>query len=396
MQDQPLIAIVGSADEQRQDELDLKKIDVARQAAQELGGELAKAGCRLLVYSTRPGFIEFCTMLGFIESGHGRPNSIQIRYPLSMEQPPLPNEKGNEQLLDWRPDRSKDWEVSFYRSLEEVDGMILIGGGQSTLIGGLVAMGFRKPILALASFGGAAEKVWETLSIERDLVEHRDITFMACPSWTSTSAQAGVQILLKQRRRLAEEEKQRRLEELRTSANLSRHAIVAALLFLVALASVPLAWGGGLSYPWLLWLLFFSPVLGGISGATIRTVFDLRQGSLPLTTPSTITTMALGLIAGGVAGLLFVSAQLAAVPATLENAGGDETSVVLAAAEQLQQLQASQAGRLVPFAVSIGFVAGLTLDAVFRRLLNLDVVKTDGILTGPPQGASGLDRADTT
>lgn len=379
MQDRPLITIVGSADQARQQELGIKKVEIAQQAAKELGRALAEANCRLLVYSTRPGFIEYFAMLGFVESKQGAPKSIQIRYPLSMEQPPLPNESGNEHLFDWCPDRSQDWEVSFYLSLQEIDGMILIGGGPSTLISGLVAMGYRKPILALASFGGSAEKVWEALSIERDLVEHRDITFMASPSWTPTSAKEGVQGLLRQRQRLQEEDKQRRLAELRKSANLTRHALVAAILFLIALASVPLAWSGGLAYPWLLWLLFFSPVLGGVSGATIRTVFDLRQGSLPLTTPSTITTVALGLIAGGVAGLLFISAQLAAIPAVPDVVGSTDATALVQAS---LQLQASQAGRLVPFSVSIGFIAGLTLDAVFRRLLSIDVVRTDGILQG--------------
>ncbi|MEB3210510.1 MAG: hypothetical protein VKL39_04120 [Leptolyngbyaceae bacterium] len=379
MQERPLITIVGSANQERASELGLKKVEIAQQAAKELGWAIAEANCRLLVYSTQPGFIEYYTIRGYIESGQGKPNSIQIRYPLTLEQPELPDQNSNEHLFDWRPDRSKDWEVSFYRSLQEVDGMILIGGGQSTLISGLVAMGYRKPILALASFGGCAEKVWEALSIERDLLEHRDITFMASPKWSSTSAKEGIQILLRQRQRREEEAKQLRLAELRKSANLTRHALVSATLFLVALASVPIAWGGGLPYPWLLWLLFFSPVLGGVSGATIRTVFDLRQGSLPLTTPSTITTIALGLIAGGVAGLLFISAQLTAIPA-VPDVTDAVNSTALATASL--QLQASQAGRLVPFAVSIGFIAGLTLDAVFRRLLSIDVVSTDGIISG--------------
>jgi len=234
VQDRPLIAIVGSADESRQQELGIKKVEMAQQVAKDLGSSLAEANCRLLVYSTKPGFIEHFTILGFIESSQGRPKSIQIRYPLAIEQPSLTNESGNEQLFDWRPDRSKDWEVSFYLSLQEVDGIIFIGGGQSTFISGLVAIGYRKPILALASFGGAAEKVWEALSIERDLVEHRDVTFMASPNWMSTSAKEAVQVLLTQRQRLQEEEKQRRLAELRKSANLSRHALVAAILFLIA------------------------------------------------------------------------------------------------------------------------------------------------------------------
>jgi hypothetical protein len=39
----------------------------------------------------------------------------------------------------------------------------------------------------------------------------------------------------------------------------------------------------------------------------------------------------------------------------------------------------AQASRLVPFALSIGFIAGFTLDAVFRKLTGLDVVRTEAI-----------------
>jgi membrane protease YdiL (CAAX protease family) len=94
-------------------------------------------------------------------------------------------------------------------------------------------------------------------------------------------------------------------------------------------------------------------------------IFDLRQGSLPLSRPSAITTAALGLVAGGVAGLLFVTAQVT----TLPDAGTGT-------------LAAKQASRLVPFGVVIGFIAGLTLDAVFRKLMASDVVALDAVEAG--------------
>jgi membrane protease YdiL (CAAX protease family) len=103
-----------------------------------------------------------------------------------------------------------------------------------------------------------------------------------------------------------------------------------------------------------IWLLFLSPLLAGVSGSTIRLVFDLRQGVMPLTPQSALTTAALGLIAGGVAGLLFVTAQMTTVPEAT--------------------MSGKQASRLVPFGVVVGFIAGLTLDAVFRKLVASDVV----------------------
>jgi hypothetical protein len=288
-----------------------------------------------------------------------------VRYPLARPQDPFPNQEESEDLFDWCPDRSSDWEVAFYRSLEEVDGMLLIGGGSSTLIGGLVAMGHRIPILALAAFGGAAAKVWESLSIERDLATHEDISLMARPKWSADSAKELVQALLDQRGRLQREQQALRLQELRKSGLLKKQALVAMTLFLVALTAVPVAWGGLVNYLWLLFLLFFSPMLGGVSGATIRMVFDWREGATPLTPHSAWITVALGLIAGGVSGLLFISAQLSALPA-----GSDQV---------VAKLQEAQASRLVPFALVIGFIAGFTLDAVFRKLTGMDVVRTEAV-----------------
>ena len=74
---------------------------------------------------------------------------------------------------------------------------------------------------------------------------------------------------------------------------------------------------------------------------------------------SVITTGALGLIAGGIAGLLFVTAQMTAVPANL--------------------VTSELASRLVPFGIAVGFIAGLTLDAVFRKLIASDVVELSAV-----------------
>jgi hypothetical protein len=55
--------------------------------------------------------------------------------------------------------------------------MLLVRGGYSTLVGGLVAMGHGVPIVALAAFGGAASKVWESLSAEHGLATREESSF---------------------------------------------------------------------------------------------------------------------------------------------------------------------------------------------------------------------------
>jgi hypothetical protein len=361
----PLIAIAGSVTDRRKDELKLVDPEKARKAAEETGRALAKAGCRILIYSTDPDYVEFDVLRGYVGSKSGTPYSIQVRYPLGRPQAVPPDWAEQDALFEWVPTQGNEWEIAYYRSVEEVDGMFLVGGGYSTLVGGLVAMGHNVPIVALAAYGGAASKVWEALSAERGLATRDEISFMARPQWTEESGARCIQILAAQRQRQQQERERKRLEEIRKSGAVSKQAIVAMLLFLIALAAVPIAWSetARIGYRGLLWILFFAPIFGGVSGATIRMVFDWRQGSAPYTAQGAWITSALGLVAGGVSGLLFISAQLSAIPDV-----GNEVAA---------KLQEAQASRLVPFALAIGFVAGLTLDAVFRKLTGLDVVRTE-------------------
>jgi hypothetical protein len=217
-------------------------------------------------------------------------------------------------------------------------------------------MGHRIDILALASFNGKATKIWEALVPGRDLPNADEISLMARPQWSDDLAAECVQSLRNQLARRVEEERQRRLEQLHRETAVSRHAMAAVGLFLLAMLCIPVAWGlkDNSSLGFAITLLFFSPLLAGVAGSTIRLVFDLRQGTVPLSRQSAITTAALGLIAGGVAGALFIAAQV--------NILSDKGQIIV------------QAGKLVPFGVAIGFIAGLTLDAVFRKLIASDVV----------------------
>ena len=343
---EPIIAIVGNV-----------KSDGAPAAAEALGRELAKAGFRILVYSSGVDYLEGCIVRGYVASGvHGR-NSVQVRYPLRGEKPAFPEQQTHGEIFDWRPDHSQDWEMSFYQSLNEVDGILLVGGGVSTMISGVVAMGHRIAILAIASFDGAAAKVWGALRPGPDLPSADDVSLMARPGWGDDRAADCVATLKAQITRKVEEERQRRIDERRRETWVTWQALFALLVFAAAVVSVPVAWAWPLGEVPAIWLLFMTPLLAGVAGSTIRSVFDLRQGSAPLTGQSAVTTAALGLIAGGVAGLLFITAQVTTTPAS----GGH---IVLT----------EQARRLVPFGVLIGFVAGLTLDAVFRKLIASDVV----------------------
>ena len=85
--------------------------------------------------------------------------------------------------------------------------------------------------------------------------------------------------------------------------------------------------------------------------------------------PALLATLVLGLVAGGIAGVLFVTAQLTADPQLASSAESIKPYAI----------------RSIPFAVGVGFIAGLTSDAVFGKLLGLEAIRSSGIDSGSPR-----------
>jgi hypothetical protein len=352
MADDPIVAIVGN----------IKTHPDAPTAAEALGAALAKARIRILVYSSGEDFLECRIVKGYVGSQAAGKRSVQVRYPLHGTKAAFVEQQTHPEVFDWRPDPSPDWEVSFYQSLSDADGVLLVGGGDATKIAGVVAMGHGIAILTLAGLEGAAARVWERLRPGRDLPNADEISLMGRP-WSADQADEFATLLNQQIARKATLEKLQRVLELQKQTSITWRAGVAVLFFILAVACVPiaLAWKN-VPESLLTWLLFFCPLLAGVAGSTIRLVFDASQRSELLSPQSATTTAALGLIAGGIAGLLFITSQITTATPT-------QGSIV----------NADQARKLVLFGVLIGFVAGLTLDAVFRKLISSDVVDVSTI-----------------
>jgi hypothetical protein len=344
----PLIAIVGDADPIRTFNPVMKDPAKAKQAAEELGKELATRGARLLVYGGP--YIEADVVRGFVAGKPAEDHSIVKWYSQAKVPPLFSEEQTHPNLFEQHVERGPEWEIAFYRSITRADGIILIGGEKATKISGQVAIGTRMPILALQEFGGGAHEVWTTLSAGEDLPTRDEIDLMAKP-WANDSAAACVKALFAQRER-------RRSTEVGPSPLLS---ILAALLFLLAFAIVPWRWSKNAATPVDVWMLFAAPLLAGGAGAAIRPLVDRLRG-LSGAAPAVLATVIFGLVAGGMAGVLFVTAQLTADPTI-----ADSTKV------------GAYAFHSLPYAVGVGFVAGLTADAVFGKLLGLDVLRTSGI-----------------
>jgi hypothetical protein len=102
--------------------------------------------------------------------------------------------------------------------------------------------------------------------------------------------------------------------------------------------------------------VLLTPMIAGASGASIRVVLDWAVGVTRTFALSTynqyilLRYAALGLVAGGLAGVSFVLAQLFASAET------DTTKLP------------AQMAKLVPFLVIIGFAAGLAAEVVLSNL----------------------------
>jgi hypothetical protein len=342
----PLIAIVGDISPGRTLTPPMQNPAKAKNAAEQLGAELAKIGAKLLVYGGP--FLEADVVRGFVAAGPKYDHCILMWYSRDNEPPPFPEEASHPKLFERRAERGADWEVAFYRSITTAHGLVLMGGGNAAKISGLVAIGTRMPIVALSEFGGGTAKVWESLSAGQDLPSREEIDLMA-RGWNDGSASACVKALYDQRAR----------KQIIDGAPKPIFPIVAALLFLTALAIVPWMWGQNKIS---VWMLFLVPLIAGGAGAAIRPMVDRQKSSNVGAT--ILVTIVLGLVAGGIAGVLFVTAQLSANPNLTDNA-------------------ADYASRSIPFALGVGFVAGLTSELVFGKLLGLDVVRVTGINSIP-------------
>jgi hypothetical protein len=361
---EPLIAILGSVDPRREAELKLRNPPVACSAAEAIGMELAKGGCRILVScpsTPQAEFAEALVVRGYVKTGVAHKDSIEVHRPLRTPLPPFAEEATHAELFRYDLKESEDWAIASFLSLARADGMVILGGGQSTLIAGLVGVGYRVPMLSLAGFGGRAEEIWALLrSSDHKLATPSELALMAQPGWTADSARRCVEALLNQQKRKREGIDPGLGSERKRVITI---AVVALLLFVGLLVPVAEYSRGDSLSRLLSYALFWVPALAGAVGSLVRTVLDWAQANKRLATqvPAAIS-VALGAVAGGVSGLFFVLAQKIAIG----------------------KLQAEQAIILLPFVLIVGLVAGLTFDKVFPKLLSLDVVRTDALQGNQP------------
>ncbi|TDE38815.1 hypothetical protein E1295_33205 [Nonomuraea mesophila] len=338
----PLIAIVGSASPQREYDPQISDAEMVISAAETLGQELAISGFRIAVFSSRPDFIEKTVVKGYLASGRAAAQSVVVHGRFGKDSDFAEASEFRE-CFDVRPDPGADWEVGYYRALLAVDGLVVIGGGRSAFTAGLIAISRGIPIIALAAMGGAAQRVWRRLHGEHQLVDDEDISSMAA-AWTAGSASRLVASLRRQHDLLADRHRQAEDDQRRAGRRETVGLIVGFILLLLALTAIPISYAEPPGTALGISALVGAPLLAGACGAIMRNAFD--------DTPRWGRTVMLGTVAGVVTTLLFLSAQLTTTPDVLTT-------------------EASR--RLLFFVLPVGFISGLTFDAVYNRLRAQDV-----------------------
>lgn len=350
----PLVAIAGSAQVNRSYSPVVRDPEAAPAAAAELGAELAKQGCRIVVYSNDPDFLERDVVRGYVDSGRAEPGSVLVRgrYQQDVD---FEEAQRRPELFTVVPESTDDWEVSFYRSLLAADALLLVGGGRSTFIAGLIGLSRRIPVAAVAAFGGGAEKTWQRLTNERGVATEEEVALLARP-WQPGAAGSIVTALCAQVQRRAEQERAAREAESHAGRRTVAGLVTALVLLLLALATIPLAYAapaGGWQY---VAVLVAAPMFASVWGAIVRNAYD---GS-----GNWLRAAALGSAAGVIAFLLFVAAQLSTNPGLLDGDG---------------------ARQLVFFVLAIGFIGGFTSEVVYAKLRDQDVTQSPVLPPGGPR-----------
>lgn len=399
--DGPIVAIVGSARAEITANLEAD----ARRACQELGKELARAGWRIAVYSADKTFIEPDFVTGYIaaitEAAPAKPpedgrQPVVCIYPRGKDVP-FPERQNWGPYFRDEVDASQDWEVSFYNSLPKMEGVLLLGGASSTLIAGHVGLTRRMPTVAVAEFGGSAQKVWEYMVSKPTLVDDEGRHAMA--RWNADSAKKCVASLNRQRKVLLDEwaTRERALAALRRKAAAwdkdqdeqpayKRRlylAISCLVLFLLMFTLGLVIEPSGKAYTA---ITVLGLCIAGAMGATVRMLAPGAPQSRIGTTP------VLGAVVGLIFSLLYLLPQLigdagfliptVAPPAALDAGGAKEdpaTAARAAGAVRVQYLAA----------ILVAVLAGLAFDYAFEQLLKRARERTDEIGRNTPVQPDG-------
>jgi hypothetical protein len=298
-------------------------------------------------------------------------HSIEVRYPEKLDDhgapktPPF-NSHFNDPRFQFVSDKNPDWEVSYYASFEEIGGMLLLQGGKSALVAGVVALGYRKPVIACGGFGGAATGLLNMLQERNLLLAEERALLQSKPAAAEmrTWAEKCIDRFETQVNRLEQQSVNEALARNLRRQQLNRHAVVALAAIAVAVA----LWVFNLNNrshlpPWAVaGCLFVSSTLAGATGAMLWVILPYLKGKPPAMTGSLWGSTVLGLIAGCIAALLFFLGQEHGLPNLKSYITGE------GAEQKIEGIEADFLAKLIPASIVSSLAAGITLDRALAKV----------------------------
>ncbi|MFM9047246.1 MAG: hypothetical protein ACKOOH_06255 [Cyanobium sp.] len=343
----PRVAIIGGF--YKLDEEDPAEGRKAREFAVELGRELAEQGFNLVVYFSDDKSLETHVVKGFVTnvSATEPKNRIDVRYSEGQRGKVKFEEQKDKNYKDLFKDNlfpGANWEGAFYRSLAErdqVDAVLLVAGGASTLNAGHIAIGRGLPLLAIDRFPGSAQILRSELATRdgdypsAEFLNLRDLIGWLKEKETNESA------------RIAREQGLvERYNRLTSQKRASRWMAVSlfALISLLALGFI-----AEISPDAFIPLMFVTLCAAGATGAILRGLVASTQLTL-----EPRTACLLGIAAGFIVGAAYLVPQFIGAPQLIEPGASTVRS----------------ADRILLLSVSlIALIAGMGLDSVFKRVI---------------------------
>jgi hypothetical protein len=364
------IAIIGSVDRppeekaKQQGELpneekaadEVAKIAKRKEKATDLGRQLVAKGYHIVVYEDKEHFLEPHVVRGYIEGKKAAKDSIRVYYfqKESSDKIPFSEYEATHNCFDYKKNLDEEWEVSFYNSLttndpkDRIDGAIFLGGGRSTLIAGVVMVGYEKLIVAYPEVGSSAEKVLKHLRRRKpflgeqlDAMEHR--------SWYPEKL---IGLFSEQQKAFKAEEKKRRQDSRKFNEYILR--LITLFSTVLAFLSIPFTLNTPPpDYAVLLLFMIFAPAFAGAGGAALIEITKARSqnDNPPSNQQSASQTFVVGFSVGLIYAGFITIQQLAA------NSVQPDHNIII-----------QQAQRLILISVPIGFGGGLALDTVIERI----------------------------
>lgn len=288
--------------------------EAAEQATRSLGKALATAGNELIVCTDNPDTADYQFVLGALDSGN-TDFALTIYSPEGIRYPFEDQLKDRKFPVSYEVSPFADWEIVHMEVIQYADVVLLVGGAGEwhyvTKMLGLATIALRKIVVPIASFGGEARNVWNSLAASPMRRDYEtiglDITNLNSP-WR--------------------EERAAEIRDMVSKAFRDRFMVFNATVFTkgnslvasIVIAFILFATTAGLwflllvkslaaTYPLTISALFGLVVLAGGIGAGTNTIYSLWRGEVR-SFASQILSLFVGVSGGLISYVLYLLGQL--------------------------------------------------------------------------------------